>query len=391
MTQNKTDTKKKVFLRTYGCQMNERDSEFIAGLFLKRGYRLADSPDGADIILFNTCSVREHAEKRAISSMGQLMHKYEDKKIYAVAGCAAQALKEKLFKQLPKLNIVCGTGEIARLPELVKEAPGRRIAALDGIDAPLPESSLSYRTSKNHAYVSIMRGCDNFCSYCIVPYVRGRERSRREGDIINEIRDLVAGGITDITLLGQNVNSYKGIARNDGEGKTCNFVRLLTIINGVEGMEKIRFMTSHPKDANNELFKAVRELDKVVKHLHLPLQSGSDRILRLMNRGYTAEKYLGLAAGARKIVPGLRFTTDIITGFPTEKEKDFEDTLRMMKKIKFDFAYIFKYSPRPGTTAAKLEDDVPEDVKKRNHRALLDLQKEISRRKNEKNCRHSRV
>jgi len=373
--------------------MNERDSEFIAGLFLEKGYKLANSPNEADIVLFNTCSVRSHAEERAISSMGQLMHKHKDKKIYAIVGCAAQALKEKLFKRLPELNIVCGTGEIARLPELVKKIQekrydgretGKSIIAIDNADSALPEIRSEYRKDKLHAYVSIMRGCNNFCSYCIVPYVRGRERSRNVKDILDEIKALVKRGIRDVTLLGQNVNSYKGIARE------TSFVKLLELVNGIDGIEKIRFMTSHPKDAGDELFKAIRELDKVVKRLHLPLQSGSDRVLGLMDRGYTAGKYLSLVEAARKIVPGLCFTTDIITGFPTEDEKDFEDTLRMMEKIKFDSAYIFKYSGRPGTKAAEMEDDVPIEAKKRRHKILLDLQRKISRKKNEKTCCSSR-
>lgn len=364
---------KKVYIRNFGCQMNTRDSEFIAGLFLEKGHKLADSPDNADIILFNTCSVREHAEKRAISNMGQLIHRYKNEKIYGIIGCAAQALKQKLFKQLPKLNIVCGTGEIARLPELVEKAKKNRITALDKINEPLPELNLPYRELKNHAYVSIMRGCNNFCSYCVVPYVRGKERSRNVKDILDEIKALVKRGIKDITLLGQNVNSYKG------EGRS--FIQLLRDVNNIEGIEKIRFMTSHPKDAGIDLFKAMRNLDRIIKHLHLPLQSGSDRILKLMNRGYTIKKHQDLVSKARKIVPDLRLTTDIIVGFPTEEEKDFTDTLNLMKKIKFDLAYIFKYSPRPGTKAAELKDDVPDDVKKRRHKMLLELQKEISRKK----------
>jgi len=410
---------KKIYIRTFGCQMNERDSEFVTGLFLEKGYKIADSPDKANVIIFNTCSVRSHAEERAVSSMGQLMHRYKDKKIYAVAGCSAQALKGKLFERLPELNIVCGTGEIARLPELVKKIQEKRyerretgergrgikenIIAVDNIDSAFPEIKSEYREDRLHAYVSVMRGCNNFCSYCIVPYVRGKERSRNVRNILDEIRALVKRGIRDITLLGQNVNSYKGIisprisagALNgkksvDGKTETCDFVQLLKIVNGIDGIEKMRFMTSHPKDASIGLIKAIRDLDKAVKHLHLPLQSGSDRILRLMNRGYTVEKYLDIIGAARKIVPGLRFTTDIITGFPTETEKDFEATFRLMEKMEFDQAYIFKYSPRPGTRAGELEDDVPEEAKRRRHRELLGLQREISGKKNEKNYYTSR-
>ena len=345
--------------------MNVKDSEFIAGLFLEKGYKLTDFPKDADIVLFNTCSVREHAEERAISNMGHLMKQYKNK-VYGMVGCMAQALKGKLFERLPKLNIVCGTGEITKLPELVKEAMNNKVLALDNVDTSLPEPNLSYRQSDKHAYVSIMRGCDNFCSYCVVPYVRGRERSRKVEDIVNEIKGLAERGIKDITLLGQNVNSYRP-----------HFVNLLGEINKIQGVEKISFLTSHPKDANVELFKAMKESDKVVKHLHLPLQSGSNRILKLMNRGYTRGKYLNLITKARNIMPSLRLTTDIIVGFPTETEKDFNDTLNLMKEIKFDLAYIFKYSPRPGTGAARLKDSIPEDTKKKRHKILLDLQREI--------------
>jgi tRNA-2-methylthio-N6-dimethylallyladenosine synthase len=380
---------KKVYLKTLGCQMNERDSEFIAGLFLEKGYGLCDSPKEADIILFNTCSVREHAEERAVNSIRQLMHKHKNR-IYGVVGCAAQALKGKLFERLPELNIVCGTGEIARLPELVRKAINSRETKtekssgglntryiLDNLDTSLPELNPSYRQSGEHAYVSIMRGCDNFCSYCIVPHVRGRERSRKAGDIINEIEELAERGIKKITLLGQNVNSY----RPEHATNRYNFVNLLRDVNKLKGIVEINFMTSHPKDANVELFKAMKDSDKIAKHLHLPLQSGSDRILKLMNRGYMKKKYLELIKKARDIIPGLRLTTDIIVGFPTETEEDFNDTLNLMKEVKFGMAYIFKYSPRAGTEAAKLKDDVPPEVKVKRHEILLDLQRKIYKRK----------
>lgn len=362
----------KVFIRTFGCQMNSSDSEFIAGLFSEKGYGFVDSPDKADVVLFNTCSVREHAEERAISSMGQLMHKHKNR-IYGVVGCAAQALGDRLFKRLPGLNIVCGTGEIAGLPELVEKARAKTILALDNKDALLPEVASTYRENSKHAYVSIMRGCNNFCSYCIVPYVRGTERSRRVKDIVEEVKGLVKRGIRDITLLGQNVNSYKD--------KACGFVQLLKFVNDIEGIEKINFMTSHPKDATLKLFETMRDCGKVVKHLHLPLQSGSDRILGLMERRYTGKQYLSLAAKAREVIPGLRFTTDIIVGFPGETEQDFKDTLGLMKEVRFDSAYIFKYSPRPGTRAGEMPDDVPRETKKIRHKILLDLQKGISRKK----------
>ena len=374
---------KRVYIRTFGCQMNERDSEFIAGFFLENRYRLVDSPNEADVVLFNTCSVRKHAEDRAISNMGYLTHR-NGNRIYGIVGCAAQALGDELFCRLPGLNIVCGTGEIARLPELVERvaAGDNKVLALENKDALLPEEKTSYRKDSRTACVSIMRGCNNYCSYCVVPYVRGRERSRKAADIVKEIKGLAARGICEVTLLGQNVNSY-----HDKSGEACDFVRLLEIINGIEGLSRISFMTSHPKDTNARLFEAMRDLNKVVKHLHLPLQSGSDRILQLMKRGYTRADCVRLSSGARKIIPDLRLTTDIIVGFPTETDGDFKDTLDLLKESRFDLAYIFKYSPRPGTEASRMADDVSEGIKKERHKILLDLQKDLSRRKtNEKPC-----
>ncbi|NQU95913.1 MAG: tRNA (N6-isopentenyl adenosine(37)-C2)-methylthiotransferase MiaB [Candidatus Omnitrophica bacterium] len=365
---------KKIFLRTFGCQMNDRDSEFVMGLLLEKGYLKAESPEEADVVLFNTCSVRKHAEDRAISNMGAfLKKKRRHLKIYGIIGCSAQALKKGLFERLPDLDLICGTGEIAKLPELIVKAFQEKIIAVGNINRPLPELKSTYRQGKKSTHVSIMRGCDNFCSYCVVPYVRGRERSRKAEDITSEIKDLVRRGIKDIMLLGQNVNSYKD--------KTCNFVELLKLVNDVKGIEKITFFTSHPKDATVKLFEAIRDLDKVRKHLHLPLQSGSNRILKLMNRGYTREKYLDLVTRAKHIIPGLFLGTDMIVGFPSESDKDFNDTLDLVKKVRFDGAYIFKYSPRAGTGAAGMKDEVSEDTKKRRHRTLLDLQREISKRK----------
>ena len=369
--------------------MNERDSEFIAGLFLEKGYTLADSPDDADIVLFNTCSVREHAEHRAISNMGALLkiaHRkpITDKrkpKIFGIVGCMAQAMGNKLFQRLPGLDMVCGTGEIAKLPELAQKAQEKKILATGNADKFILSRSPYYREKKDHAYVSIMRGCNNFCSYCIVPHVRGKERSRPVPDIVNEVKDIVANGIRNITLLGQNVNSYK---THDTRHKThvFGFIDLLKEINNIDGVEKISFMTSHPKDAGIELFEAMRDLDKINRHLHLPLQSGSDRILKLMNRGYTRKKYLSLVKKAREIVPDLRLTTDIIIGFPTETGKDFNDTLSLMKEVEFNLAYIFKYSPRAGTKAARLKDDVPEATKSQRHKTLLDLQRGLYEKNN---------
>ena len=364
---------KKIYIRTFGCQMNERDSEFVMGLLMEEGFKKAESIDGADVVLFNTCSVRKHAEDRAISNMGILLRKKRyASKIFGIIGCSAQALKEDLFKNLPKLNLVCGTGEIHRLPQLIKEASKTRVAACGDIDKDFPEAISSYRENKDKTSVSIMRGCNNYCSYCIVPYVRGPERSRKPEDIIKEIEGLAKKGFKEVMLLGQNVNSYKG------EG--CDFVGLLKLIDKIDGIKKVKFMTSHPKDATIELFKAMKDLKNVSKELHLPIQSGSDRILELMKRGYTAAKYKNLTKELRSLIPGCKITTDIIVGFPTETEEDFKKTYDLMKEIKFNAAFMFKYSPRSPAKSAELEDDVPKKEKERRHKMILDLQKTISKR-----------
>ena len=353
------------------------------GLFMEKGFEKAESVHEADIILFNTCSVRKHAEDRAISNMGKLLKIKNEKlkikninkksKIYGIIGCTAQALKRDLFKRLPALDLVCGTGEIHKLPQLIENVAEDKVLAYDNIDIDIPEAGSHYRENKKTAYVSIMRGCNNFCSYCIVPFVRGRERSRKAEDIIGEVGDLAKRGFREVKLLGQNVNSYRNGA--------CDFVQLLKRISNIDGVEKIKFMTSHPKDASMKLFEAMKNLDKVDKHLHLPVQSGSDRILKLMNRGYTAGKYTTLIKNLRRLIPGCRITTDVIVGFPTESDTDFKKTRNLMNNIKFNAAYIFKYSPRPPAKSSFLGDDVSKEVKRDRHKILLDLQKGISKKK----------
>jgi len=356
--------------------MNDRDSEYAMGLLIEKGFQKTDSIDKADVILFNTCSVRKHAEDRAISNMGMLLkRKHKNGKIYGIMGCSAQALKELLFKSLPDLDIVCGPGEIYRLPHFIDMAIESKILACDNIDRDPPEFRSTFRENKKSTHVSIMRGCNNFCSYCIVPYVRGHERSRKPNSIINEVKELAKRGFKEVMLLGQNVNSYEGPTNK------YNFAQLLKDLNKIDGIEKIKFMTSHPKDASVELFKAIKDLGKLENHLHLPLQSGSDRILKLMNRSYAAKKYTTLIKQLRELLPNCDITTDIIVGFPTESEDDFKKTYNLMKEIKFNAAYIFKYSPRPPAKAAALKDDVPEEIKKKRHKILLDLQKKISKGK----------
>lgn len=380
----------KIYIRTYGCQMNVRDSEIIRGMLEERGYTFVDDESQADVVIYNTCSVREHAEHRAISSLGSLIKKdKKQKKIFGLIGCVAQHKQGELFKKLPRLKFICGPSDIYEMPRIIRAVTDRGgtkderreivIAQVSRKARPLDNVKPVYRNSKTHAFVNITYGCDNYCSYCIVPYVRGPEVSRPVEDVVQEVRAAAKQGIAHITLLGQNVNSYRSPARQAIKSAVCDFVGLLKEINKIEGIKKISFMTSHPKDASKELFQAMADLPKIDRYLHLPMQSGSNRILKLMNRGYTIEKYRKLIEDYRQRVKGGKLSTDIIVGFPTETEEDFEMTKKALEAIRFNNAYIFKYSPRPPAKSAELADDVPQEVKARRHKILLDLQKKISR------------
>ena len=365
--------------------MNVRDSEIVRGMLEERGYAFVDAPEHADIVMFNTCSVREHAEHRAISNLASIARK-KPRRIFGLIGCVAQHRKEALFKTIPNLDFICGPSDIYDIPKILDKFQDTRNKIqinsksqfINSETRPLEYVTPYYRESKTHAYVNITYGCDNFCSYCIVPFVRGREVSRPVGDIIREIQECVGRGVCEITLLGQNVNSYVFQARGIGQQAT-GFVNLLEIINDIEGLKSIGFITSHPKDVGVELFKAMRDLDKVKKELHLPLQSGSNRILKLMNRGYNIEKYKDLVYNYKKILLNARLTTDIIVGFPKETEEDFIETKKALQEIEFDSAYIFKYSPRPPAKSAEMPDDVSLEIKKKRNNELLDLQKRIWR------------
>lgn len=357
--------------------MSFRDSEFVAGNLLESGFELVNSIENADVIIFNSCSVRKHAEDRLISNISdlKLLKKKKPGLIIGLMGCTAQSYKSKILEKLPILDFSCGPGNESDIPDIVKDILEHRgaVVATDKIDKKRPELFPAHREDKYKAYVSIGEGCNNFCSYCIVPYVRGKERSRDAKDIIKEVKNLAQRGFKEIVLLGQNVNSYKGIG----------FVKLLKKINNIKGIERIRFMTSHPKDASTGLFKAMRDLEKVCAHLHLPLQAGSDRILKLMNRGYTAKKYLEMIREYKKYVPEGSITTDIIVGFPSETKNDFDKTVKIMKDVGFDGAYMFKYSPRPPAESSKLKDSVSQDSKELRLATLINLQREILLKKNE--------
>jgi len=357
--------------------MNVRDSEVINGLLKNAGYALCQDDKDADVVIFNTCSVRKHAEDRIWSLIGA----YKGSKIIGLVGCMATHYKERAFDRDANISFVVGPQDIQKIPEIigkigiVPENRGqslflRKIWEADGKTRPEEIYHTQFYQDKHHAYVVISEGCSSFCSYCIVPYVRGPLRHRKADDILKEIQQAVDHGITKITLLGQNVNAY--------HDNKVNFTKLLEQINALNGLKKIDFYTSHPKDAGIDLFKAIRDLNKLTKTLHLPLQSGSDRVLKLMNRGYSVKEYLALIDSYRRIVKGGFLTTDVIVGFPTETDKEFKETEKLLKKAKFNSAYIFKYSPRPHTQAAKIAENVSLAAKEKRHKKILDLQRKIS-------------
>ena len=363
--------------------MNEHDSERVRDLLVQSGHIITDKIEDADAVIFNTCSVRKHAEDRVYGKVGTLkkIKKERPGLIIGIIGCMAEAQKSDIFTRLPYVDFLCGPADLDRIPGIIEKISrgAGRIICLGGYESKrIPEFTRD-RNAGHAGYVKIMEGCDNFCSYCIVPYVRGRERSRPSAEILKEIDSLLKKGARKITLLGQNVNSYgRGLKEKiDFPNLLKKIDRLLRKISGRD--IKIDFLTSHPKDAGLDLFKAMAGLESVSKKLHLPLQSGSNRILKKMNRSYTIERYKKLVKDLRLLVKGGSLTTDLIVGFPGETKKDFNDTLKVAKEIEFDAAYIFKYSPRPFTAASKFKDNVPQEEKERRHSQLLEAQKKISR------------
>ena len=350
---------------TYGCQMNVHESEKIAGILREKGYDTETPPEEADIIVFNTCCIRENAENHAFGNIGALKKLKKKRKdlIIAVGGCMAQeAGKAQLLREkFPFIDIVFGTHNLPRLGEFIDRKRAQKKAVVEVSEAreETEDHIAPVRTSYPNAWVNIIYGCNNFCTYCIVPYVRGRERSRRAEDILSEVRVLVAEGYKEITLLGQNVNSYN----NDGGGG-MSFPELLDAVASVEGKFRVRFMTSHPKDFTEELAKVMAKHEKICRLLHLPVQSGSNRILSLMNRRYTREKYLSEIEMLRRYLPECEVTTDIIVGFPSETEEEFEETVSLVREVKFASAFTFVYSRRTGTKAAEMPDQIPEEVQK---------------------------
>ncbi|MBE6029451.1 MAG: tRNA (N6-isopentenyl adenosine(37)-C2)-methylthiotransferase MiaB [Clostridiales bacterium] len=398
---------------TFGCQMNEHDSEVISGMLTQRGYmEAAETAGDPDIIIINTCSIRENADKRFFGTLGQL------KKIKArnpdfvvcVCGCMMQQehITTRIRRSYPWVDVIFGTHNIHEFPDMLQELYDNRAkaAASEPVNAgvsyavakheirssretrvdriyddaeEIVEGLPAKRLYRHKSFVNIMFGCNNFCAYCIVPYTRGREKSRCPEDILSEVRSLVADGVKEVTLLGQNVNSYKG---EDRSGKQWDFTDLIYALSDIEGLERIRFMTSHPKDLSDKLIEAFAKCDKLCNYIHLPVQAGSSDVLKRMNRKYSREKYLEIVRKLRETVPDIAVSTDIIVGFPGETEEDFQQTLQLAEEVRYDSAFTFLYSPRPGTPAAEYEDQIPEMVKHERFNRLVETMNTISAEKN---------
>ena len=374
--------KNNVYIETYGCQMNLADTEIVLGILKKQGYDVTDKPEDADVVLINTCSIRDNAEQRIYGRIGNLKTLKQNKPelVLGILGCMAERLRKDLVEDKKAVDLVVGPDEYRRLPEYIDVALNgdkgigvklSRTETYDDIE-PHREDGLS-------AWISVMRGCDKFCTFCVVPFTRGRERSRSLQSIITELENLSVRGFKDVTLLGQNVNSYLDETSATGG----DFADLLSAAAKVDRTLRIRFSTSHPQDISDKLLYTIAEHPNLCNYIHLPVQSGSNRILELMNRTYTVEHYLNLIEKAKKIIPGVSFSTDIISGFPTETWEDHFATLEVMKQVRYDGAYMFKYSPREGTKAFRMEDDVPEEVKSKRLQEIIDLQHQISLEKNQ--------
>ncbi|OQA81738.1 MAG: (Dimethylallyl)adenosine tRNA methylthiotransferase MiaB [Lentisphaerae bacterium ADurb.Bin242] len=368
-----------VYIKTYGCQMNERDSESAAAMLAVAGHTIVSGEQEADVVILNTCSVREQAERKAVGKLGILKKQLRERPwmIFGIMGCMAQSRGEELLRSVDHLDFVVGTDNIHTLPEILRDlAQERRKVCRDacmGADTPgIDAHRIHDAANPFSAFVSISRGCNRYCSYCIVPYVRGPERSRNADGILTETEALAKEGVTEVMLLGQNVAAY-GL---DGvpppiPADNSPFADLLERVHAVEGIRRIRFTSPHPAFFNRKLIETVARLPKVCKNIHLPLQSGSDRILKKMNRPYTAAEYLAVVSGLRSLAPGITFSTDIIVGFPGETAEDFEATRSVMRAVRCDNAYIFKYSPRKGTVSSRMADDVPQEEKERRNQELL--------------------
>lgn len=369
----------KYFVQTWGCQMNHRDSEIIGGMLEEIGMIPESSPEHADVVVLNTCCIREKAELKVYGRIGELArYKRENPQmVIVVCGCMVQqkGVPEHIIRRFPQVNLIVGTHNLYRLPELLQNTEGKStlIEVFQERPADMPDSSFHSQKTGLKAKVNISFGCNNFCSYCIVPYVRGREVSRRPQVILDEIAYLAANGCKEVLLLGQNVNSY-----GKDNDSFPDFSDLLLLVAGIDGIDRIRFMTSHPKDFSDKLIETIAGNAKICNHVHLPAQAGSNGILKAMNRGYTRERYINLAEKIKRTIPSVSLTTDIIVGFPGEREEDFQDSLSLLAQVQFDSAYTFMYSSRKGTKAADLGDELSAEIKKERLDRLMDLQDEIS-------------
>jgi tRNA-2-methylthio-N6-dimethylallyladenosine synthase len=367
------------YLETFGCQMNDHDSEKVAGVLLSRGYRQVESPDAASLILYNTCSIREKAAQKVFSRLGEYRGKQSEGRIIGVLGCVAQQEGEEIFERAPWVSLVCGSASYRKLPELLSqlEAGNHRVTGLDNDTDETFETEITRRDNPWRAYLTIIEGCDKACTYCVVPYTRGPERSRSSESVLSEARKLAELGYSEIQLLGQTVNSYK-----DPTHRKLRFSELLLEVADVPGIRRVRFTTSHPSDFTKDIVEAIESQPKVCDHVHLPVQSGSTRILRSMVRTYTRGEYLEKIAMIRGAKKPISLTTDIIVGFPGETEEDFDETLSLLEEVRYDGMFSFKYSPRPNTPSLAMNDPVPEEEKSRRLTILQEKQREIQSTRN---------
>jgi tRNA-2-methylthio-N6-dimethylallyladenosine synthase len=375
------------YLETFGCQMNEHDSEKVAGVLLARGYKQVESVTSADVVLYNTCSIREKAAQKVFSRLGEWRPEERDPatrggdKIIGVLGCVAQQEGEKIFTRAPWVSLVCGSASYRNLPQMLAqlEAGERRVTGLDTDTDETFETAVTRRDNPWRAYLTIIEGCDKACSYCVVPYTRGPERSRGSASILDEVRRLADGGYTEVQLLGQTVNSYA-----DPSARKMKFSELLVAVAEISGIRRVRFTTSHPRDFGKDIVEAIEAVPGICEHVHLPVQSGSSRVLKAMARTYSREQYLEKVAMMRASKREISLTTDIIVGFPGETEQDFEETLSLLDAAQYDGAFSFKYSPRPNTPSLKMQDAISEEEKSRRLAILMEHQREIQRLRNER-------
>ncbi len=368
------------FIETFGCQMNVHDSEKVAGVLLSRGYRQVQSPDSADMVLFNTCSIREKAAQKVFTRLGDFRGPRGENKIVGVLGCVAQQEGEQIFKRAPWVSMVCGSASYRNLPQMLDklEAGNSRVTGLDLDTDETFETEITRRDNPFRAYLTIIEGCDYACSYCVVPHTRGPQRSRTSASVLNEVRHLAAEGFTEVQLLGQTVNSYR-----DPSSARMNFAELLCAVAAIPGIRRVRFTTSHPNDFTREIVSAIESTPALCEHIHLPVQSGSDRVLREMRRTYTREEYLEKISWLRPARRDFTVTTDIIVGFPGETDEEFAETMSLLEEVQFDGVFAFKYSPRPKTTAKDMPDAIPEDMKSRRLAILQQRQREIQLAQNQ--------